>query len=234
MAARDEIDDTFVVHDESFRILLGSEPRLQCLLENQAYPFAHEAGVFIQERNELFITSYHFEDADGQRKIHISKVTLKEDGVSCEEIDCPQIKMANGGVNYKEDSAVLFCAQGNFDTPSGLYVMSVSPPYDTELLVSSFYGRQFNSLNDVVVHTDGSIWFTDPIYGYEQGYRPKPELPNQIYRYDPSSRGIRVIADGFGRPNGLCFSPDEKTMYITDTDWVHGDGTTDATRPSTM
>jgi gluconolactonase len=106
--------------------------------------------------------------------------------------------------------------------------------YEAELLVTSFYGRPFNSPNDVVVHSDGSIWFTDPNYGWEQSIRPQPKLPNQVYRYDPATRGIRAIADGFNRPNGICFSPDEKTVYVTDTDWIHGDGSTDDTRVSHM
>ncbi|MTV80982.1 SMP-30/gluconolactonase/LRE family protein, partial [Streptococcus pneumoniae] len=79
-----------------------------------------------------------------------------------------------------------------------------------------------NSVNDLVTHRDGSIWFTDPTYGYEQDFRHKPQLPCQVYRFDPETGDIRVVADGFGRPNGLCFSPDEQTMYITDTDQIHG------------
>jgi gluconolactonase len=108
------------------------------------------------------------------------------------------------------------------------------PPYESKLPLSDFYGRPFNSVNDVVVHSDGSTWFTDPIYGYEQGYRPPPRLPNQVYRYDPETGSPRATADEFRRPNGICFSPDEKTVYVTDTDWIHGDGTMDDSRPSSM
>ena len=117
--------------------------------------------------------------------------------------------------------------------------MPLKPPttngkYEAKLLISDFHDRSFNSPNDVVVHSDGSIWFTDPIYGWEQGIRPRPRLPSQVYRYDPATGGIRAIADGFERPNGICFSPDEKTVYITDTDWIHGDGSTDDMRVSHM
>ena len=119
-------------------------------------------------------------------------------------------------------------------TPGGLVYMDVSPPFATHALLDNFHGRLFNSLNDVVLHTDGSIWFTDPIYGFEQGFRPEPQLRAQVYRFDPASGDVRVVADGFGRPNGLCFSPDEQTLYITDTDWIHGDGTTDEGRARTM
>ncbi|KAL2870458.1 SMP-30/gluconolactonase/LRE family protein [Aspergillus lucknowensis] len=140
--------------------------------------------------------------------------------------------MANGGINYKD--GIIFCAQGSMDQPSGLYLMSITPPYSSTILKSNFYGRPFNSVNDVVVHSDGSIWFTDPIYGYEQGYRPSPRLPNQVYRFNPAKGSIRAMADGFGRPNGIWFSPNEKVVYVTDTDWMHGDGTTDDTRSSSI
>lgn len=92
--------------------------------------------------------------------------------------------MGNGGVNYGEDQ-ILFCAQGSRSLPSGLYTMSAHAPYTVTLLPSSFHGREFNSVNNVVIHSDGSIWFTDPPHGFEQGYRPKPKLPSQVYRYNP-------------------------------------------------
>ncbi len=140
--------------------------------------------------------------------------------------------MANGGTTYGD--GVVFCAQGSLRDPGGLVLMEAKRPHKTISLVTNYHGRQFNSPNDVVAHSDGSLWFTDPCYGYEQGFRPKPELPNQVYRFDPTSGDIRVVADGFGRPNGIAFSPDEKIVYITDTDYIHGDGSVDPTRASTM
>jgi gluconolactonase len=97
-------------------------------------------------------------------------------------------------------------------------------------MVTNFHGRDFNSVNDVVVAKDGSIWFTDPCYGNEQDFRQKPKLPNLVYRFNPENGDLRVVADGFGRPNGICFSPDEDVVYITDTDAFHGDGNKDSTR----
>lgn len=224
----------FKVHNNAAKALFGETPKLDLLHENNDYPFAHEAGVFIDSDNTLFITSNQFSDpTSGKRRIQISKVTLPTDGstnVKCEEITTDEVPMANGGVNYKD--GVLFCAQGTLDSPGGLAWMEAQAPYKSRLLLSSFHGRDFNSVNDVVVHSDGSIWFTDPIYGYEQGIRPKPRLPSQVYRYEPESQSIRAVADGFGRPNGVCFSPDEKIVYVTDTDWIHGDGTTDENRVS--
>ncbi|KAH8657702.1 hypothetical protein BX600DRAFT_384082 [Xylariales sp. PMI_506] len=228
---------SFKVYDKAAEALFGNSPTIELLLEDPDCPFAHEAGVFFAENNTLFITSNGYKGPDGKRTIHISKVTLPaEYGPSatakaiCEKIDAPGVPMANGGVNYQ--GGVLFCAQGTPTAPGGLVVMESHPPYAARTLLTGFHGRDFNSVNDVVVHSDGSIWFTDPIYGYEQGIRPKPKLPSQVYRFDPETKGIRAMADGFGRPNGICFSPDEKTIYVTDTDWIHGDGTTDDTRAS--
>ncbi len=134
----------------------------------------------------------------------------------------PGIDMPNGGVNYVEDS-ILFCSQGSATTGTGgIYHM----PRDSAAkpLVTNFHGRDFNSPNDVVVAKDGAIWFTDPSYANEADFRQRPKLPNQVYRFDPRTGDLRVVADGFGRPNGIAFSPDEKTCYITDTDQIHGDG----------
>lgn len=225
----------FVVIDDLVKDLFGCSPTLELLHQNNDYPFAHEAGVFIPEDNALFITSNQFTDPKTRkRRIQITRVLLPCDGsqVHCEEIHPEHVPMANRGVNYKD--GVLFCAQGTQDEPGGLAFMESKSPYNSRLLLSSFYGRQFNSVNDVVIHSDGSIWFTDPIYGFEQGFRPKPRLPCQVYRFDPGRNSVRAVADGFGRPNGICFSPDEKTVYITDTDWIHGDGTTDDIRASHM
>lgn len=231
--------EQFVVHDDGFHSILGPHPTLELLVEEERYPFAHEAGVYLPATNELFITSNRFCDASSQEpRVQISKVAvsdneLKSPHSTCEEIDSHAIPMGNGGVNHGEDS-ILFCAQGSSNMPSGLYTMLARPPYTVKLVISDFYGRPFNSVNDVVIHSDGSIWFTDPPYGHEQGYRPPPSLPSQVYRYDPKRKGIRAMVDGLGHPNGICFSPDERTVYITDTDWLHGGGTTDHTKASTM
>lgn len=217
--------------NNAFRNITGSDPIVRLCAENESVPWAHEAGVFIPSTGDVFVTSNRLAGpGDGQR-VMISKVNIYDDRLEPEEVDCG-IPMANGGVKYK--NGVLFCSQGTNEAPAGLFQVEPQAPYKTTLVIDNFHGRPFNSPNDVVVQSDSSIWFTDPIYGFEQGFRPLPQLPNQVYRYDPASGDIRAVADGFGRPNGISFSPDESVVYITDTDFVHGDGTTDPLRPASM
>jgi gluconolactonase len=93
------------------------------------------------------------------------------------------------------------------------------------VLAETYQGKRLNSPNDVVVHSDGSIWFTDPTYGilsdYE-GCRSAPEQPVRgVYRVDGATSAISCVVDDFCQPNGLAFSPDERTLYIADSGASH-------------
>lgn len=88
------------------------------------------------------------------------------------------------------------------------------------VLLDRFNRKRLNSPNDVVVRSDGSIWFSDPGYGISNAYEGHPtefELPRCVYRIDPHSGHARVVTDAFERPNGLCFSPDERLLYVGNT-----------------
>ena len=88
------------------------------------------------------------------------------------------------------------------------------------VLMDQFQGKKLNAPNDLAVHSDGAIWFTDPGYGimsnYE-GHKAAFELPTNVYRLDPNTRQVTVVASDMDKPNGICFSPDEKKLYIVDT-----------------
>jgi gluconolactonase len=87
-------------------------------------------------------------------------------------------------------------------------------------LIDRHAAKRLNSPNDVVVKSDGSIWFTDPLYGISNDYeggRQTSEQPPAVYRFEPETGTIRIVANDFDGPNGLAFSPDEARLYIAET-----------------
>jgi gluconolactonase len=91
--------------------------------------------------------------------------------------------------------------------------------YDGSITVIAdrYDGKPLNSPNDIVCKSDGSIWFTDPpfgILGWYEGHPGKPELPTNVYRWDPKTQKLSVVTGDINRPNGLAFSPDESKLYI--------------------
>ena len=85
------------------------------------------------------------------------------------------------------------------------------------ILCDKYNGKRFNSPNDVVVKKDDSIWFTDPpfgISGHYEGHKATPELPHAVYRWDAKTGQVGVLTEDIKGPNGLCFSPDEKKLYV--------------------
>jgi len=119
----------------------------------------------------------------------------------------------NGHTRDREGRLVS-CSHGNRRVERTEYDGSIT------VLADAYRGKRLNSPNDVVVKADGSIWFTDPAYGIESDYEGNKAPMEQdgcfVYRLDPASGGIDVVADDFDRPNGLAFSPDESVLYIAD------------------
>ena len=88
------------------------------------------------------------------------------------------------------------------------------------VLADNYMGKKLNSPNGVVVKSDDSIWFTDPGYGTagdHEGHREPSEVSHNVYRIDGKTGKMTLVSDEFDQPNGLCFSPDEKKFYISDT-----------------
>ena len=103
-------------------------------------------------------------------------------------------------------------------------VTRTEPDGTVTVLADSFEGRRLNSPNDVVVKSDGSVWFSDPSYGRETSFvgvpRPRELDVDGVYRLDPGDGRLMLVADDFSKPNGLAFSPDETTLYVVDSGFL--------------
>jgi len=87
------------------------------------------------------------------------------------------------------------------------------------VLADRYEGKRLNSPNDIVVKSDGSIWFTDPpfgIAGHIEGDKAEPELPHGVYRIDGQTGAVTLLTDELAGPNGLAFSPDERILYVVE------------------
>jgi gluconolactonase len=125
---------------------------------------------------------------------------------------------ANGNTRDREGRLVT-CEHG------GRRVTRTEHDGRITVIADRFEGRRLNSPNDVVVKSDGSIWFTDPTYGimsdYE-GFKSEPEQATRnVYRVDPATGEIRAVVTDFVQPNGLAFSPDESILYVADSGASH-------------
>ncbi len=128
------------------------------------------------------------------------------------------------GNTLDREGRMVHCSHGQRS------INRTEPDGTTHVLVDRWEGRRLNSPNDLVVHIDGSIWFTDPPYGIlsnVEGYQAESEIgANHIYRFDPDSGELRVVVTDVEEPNGLGFSPDGSLLYVADTSAaVRTDGT---------
>jgi gluconolactonase len=131
---------------------------------------------------------------------------------------------ANAGFtngHYREaDGSLLHCSHGQRAIMRTRFDASLLNPRD-EVVVDRYQGKRLNSPNDVVVKSDGSIWFTDPPYGIvsdREGYKADSELGDCfVFRFDPQTGELTVVSEWVEEPNGLAFSPDESTLYVSDT-----------------
>jgi gluconolactonase len=127
----------------------------------------------------------------------------------------------NNGHTRDLDGRVIVCEHGTRS------VVRFEPDGSRNVLADRHEGLRFNSPNDVVVASDGSVWFTDPTYGidsYEEGHPADSEIEGSyVYRVDPGSGLVRAVVTDMVRPNGLAFALDERSLYVSDTGASHVD-----------
>jgi gluconolactonase len=177
---------------------------------------AHEGPVYVPEEDALYFTTLPVPGDDGPR-VDIKRLALDSLTVSVVRADAG----AANGMALGRDGRLVVCEQ-----LGGALSLVDRSSGTRRLLVDGF-----NSPNDVVVRSDGTIWFTDPSYGWLQGFRPRPLLRDAVRRYDPRTGQVTMVARSLDKPNGLCFSPDESVLFVTDSGANHEPGSFNPNRP---
>ncbi|KAK5722329.1 hypothetical protein LTR15_005558 [Elasticomyces elasticus] len=227
----------FQSYQPAFAALIGESPSIVELVTSDLQLF-HEAGVYHAPTKALWVASDLITNFSNRFILRVTGL----DSPSSTHFEYINHTIPNpvGAYRYVTGTPlgdiILFVAQGTMakTPPGGIYALNPFPPYNSSLLLGSYGDYPFNSPDDVTVSPDGTIWMTDPVYGFGQGSRPVPLLPNQVYLFNPSTNDVRVVADGFGRPNGVKASPDGGTIYIGDTGAQVGNGTLDFQGPRTI
>ena len=217
---------TFAAYRKAFGKVLGKDFRRLRLIETNA----HEGPVYVAAEHALYFTTV---PEPGPRNIAIKRLALIGNAFPftagpVETVRQPS-NMANG-MTLDRKGRLVICEQGTTAEPARISRMTLRTRA-LKTVVDRWRGLRFNSPNDVVVKSDGAVWFTDPNYGEIQGFKPPPEVGAFVYRHDPATGETAVVADSFNKPNGLAFSPDESVLYITDTGANQAPGTYFANLP---
>lgn len=166
-----------------------------------------EGPVWLHEDDSVL-----WSDIPGNRMLRWSA----QDGLS---VWWDAVDFTNGHTR-EHDGALLHCSHGQRAIVRTRFDAHMRPLAE-EVVVSHYQGKRLNSPNDVVVKSDGTIWFTDPPYGIlsnHEGHQAEPEqAANHVFCFDPASQQLKAVSSWLEEPNGLAFSPDESTLYVSDT-----------------
>jgi gluconolactonase len=185
---------------------------------------AHEGPVWLD--GALYFTSLPRRQRPGHPVVDIRRLAPETGEVTTVRADAN----AANGMTLSPDGRLLVCEQGTMETPARISAVDAVTGR-AQTVVGALAGLPLNSPNDVVVKRDGTIWFTDPSYGFLQGFKSEPAHGDFVYRFDPAIAQLTVVASDFDKPNGLAFSPDESVLYVGDSGANHEPGSFDPRRP---
>lgn len=188
----------FEIHDERFRAMVLSNAPLEVLGEGYRWL---EGPVWFADHDCLYVS-----DIPNDRILRWSE----SGGVS---VFRRPSGFANGHARDRQ-GRLIGCSHHD------RCVTRTELDGTVTVLASHYRGKRLNSPNDIVCKSDGTIWFSDPLYGISTDYeggKQVSELPPALYRLDPATGDLTIAADDFEGPNGLAFSPDERLLYVAET-----------------
>lgn len=203
---------------------IASKPKV---IAEKDYAFANEGPVFVERRNKIIFTSNRLTTRTGKTFVELNEFFLDTSKVLSHNVSLP---MGNGAWIDPITELVMICGQGTMKEPAGIYRMNPITLDTIPVVIQTKAGDSFSSPNDIFVDEYGTAWFTDPPYGYFQGFRPNPSNAPSVYRatYDSKTGNISAVqrileSHNFSRPNGITVH--KSILYVTDTGYVTGNGT---------
>jgi gluconolactonase len=184
---------------------------------------AHEGPVYVPEEDALYFTTVPRPGDGHGPRVDIRRLALDGERFPLEPERLSTLRAdanAANGMTLDAGGRLVVCEQGSRERPAAVTRIDRHDAH-AETLADAWRGLPLNSPNDVVVKGDGTVWFTDPSYGHLQGFRPEPQRDDAVLRCDPRTGEVDVVADGFAKPNGLAFSPDERVLYVGDSEACH-------------
>ncbi len=221
-------ESPFAIYDDSFASLLGHFPTLENILSDNRGPFFYGGGAYVPRISTCFLTSNLLPDPDpwavssGNFKVEITKLEIRDENkVTRDKVRCPERSYLAAGAAVhpsSETPSIIICTQGSLYDAAGLVSIEAKRPHKARMILNNFHGKPFNSPSEIVSNpVDKAVYFIDPAYGYDRGLRPKPRLPGgHLYRFHPASGDCRVVASDLKKPAGLAFSPDYRTIYVSE------------------
>ena len=201
-ASGGEVVSGVEIRDERFEGVVGNSVQFERL----ATGFVFTEGPLWHRRDKYLL----FSDMPGD---HLRRWSQK-DGVTTFRKPCNK----SNGLTWDLQGRLIVCEHASS------HLTRTEPDGKITVLASHHAGKELNSPNDVIVRSDGAIYFSDPTYGRKPhfGLPREPELSFRgVYRLTPDGKTLTLLADDFGQPNGLCFSLDEKVLFVNDTDSQH-------------
>ncbi|RMZ14934.1 hypothetical protein D0864_00026 [Hortaea werneckii] len=205
----------------------------------------HSSSVYKFETGNLFVSSIRVEDVKANQ-INVTPVHIGKDAdpnICLASLQSDPLVQMKGACAYyilgtpldcSTNQSIVFCEQCSITRPAES--LHLDPATNTSRpLLNNFLGRNLTSANDIIQHPlTGNLRLTNPYYAFWRGFRPEPDLRQQIYRFEPATGIVQPVADGFVAVNGIEFSPDWEFVYVSDTGFATYPGVTNASEPASI
>lgn len=206
----------FVVFDKKRGLeILGANPTYEQVFNISTT--VHEAPIYVPTQNKLYFSQLY----SPPNYLPQLVIDLNANPPTLGEFEPnPPILGPNGGTYH--NGLMYFASSADNANLGGVEqhvaIHTVDPATNkSNVILNNYFGNSFNTIDDLFVAADGSIWFTDPQYSYFNNESPPPQLKTASYRFDPATGVVTMVDDTLVQPNGIAGSPDGKHVYISDT-----------------